>query len=281
MLATITADMVKQLRFKSGAKMMDCKQALAASDGDFDKSLAWLKQKNLDAGADAGGKPATEGLLGYREVDGAITVVEMSASTDFAANNQLFKDTLTSIVWLAHDEKLDSVEKLNAFVTGTGSTISDRIQELAGKIGENVAIKRVVRMEGNYGYYIHFDNKQGALVEMEGVSDALFQKIGKDIAMHIVFAKPLFLSRDQVPADAVEKEKQIILARLADDPKNSKKPPQIVDKIVTGQLAKFFAQSVLVDQGYYKEEKKSVADVLKELGDIKVKRFERFHVGVI
>jgi len=136
-------------------------------------------------------------------------------------------------------------------------------------------------MEGNFGFYIHFDNKQGAAIEMEGASDALFQKIGKDLAMHIVFAKPLYLSRDQVPAAAVEKEKTIIMARLADDPKNSKKPPQIIEKIVTGQLGKFFAQTVLVDQGYYKEEKKTVAEVLKELGDIKVKRFERFHVGVI
>lgn len=280
MTVTISADMVKQLRFKSGARMMDCKQALAACDGDFEKSLAWLKQKNLDTGADASGKPAAEGLLGFRQDGGAITVVELSANTDFAAQNQEFKDVLGAITRIAHDNKLDSVEKLNEYQTETGPVVQ-RIQELAGKIGENIAIKRVVRMDNNFGYYIHFDNKQGALVELEGAAGVLGEKIGKDLAMHVVFAKPSYLSRDQVPADAVEKEKQIILARLADDPKNSKKPPQIVDKIVTGQLGKFFAQTVLVDQGYYKEEKRTVAEILKELGDIKVKRFERFHVGVI
>jgi len=280
MVVTISAEMVKQLRFKSGARMMDCKQALAACDGDFDKALAWLKQKNLDTGADAVNKPAAEGLLGVRDTGDALTIVEMTANTDFAANNPLFRDTLTAVVWAAHENKLDSVEKLNAYETATGS-VAKRLQELSGQIGENIAVKRVVRAEGVFGHYVHFDNKQGALVELDGVSGVMAEKIGKDIAMHIVFAKPLYLSRDQVPADAVEKEKQIILARLADDPKNSKKPPQIVDKIVTGQIGKFFAQSVLVDQGYYKEEKKSVAEILKELGDIKVKRFERFHVGVI
>jgi elongation factor Ts len=281
MVNTISADMVKQLRFKSGARMMDCKQALTTCDADFEKALDWLKQKNLDAGADAVSKPALEGLLGVKNTGDVITVVEMSANTDFAAKNSDFKDWLLLVTHTAHDGKYDTVEKLNSAILMSGKTIAEGTQELAGRIGENIAIKRVVRMEGNVGYYIHFDNKQGALIEMEGVVDPLSQKIGKDIAMHIVFAKPLYLSRDQVPADAVEKEKQIILARLADDPKNSKKPPQIVEKIVTGQLGKFFAQSVLVDQGYYKDEKKTIAEVFKELGDIKVKRFERFHVGVI
>jgi elongation factor Ts len=278
----ITTEMVKTLRDKTGAKMMDCKQALTASAGQMEAATDWLRQKNLNT--DVTEKPASEGRIGYRADSNAITIVEMSASTDFAANGQDFKDCLMLAVIEAHNAKIDSIEALNnrpAPLSYGLTTIGEQVLGLAGRLGENVAIKRVVRMEGNIGHYVHFDNKQAAAIEMDGVAGELAEKIGKDICMHIVFAKPGYLTRNEVPVHLVEAEKQIIQARLQDDPKNKNKPPQIVEKIVAGQLGKFYGQSVFVDQGYYKDGKKPMTEILKELGDIKVKRFVRFQVGVI
>lgn len=270
----VTAEMVKELREQTGARMMDCKTALRQFNGDFKAATAMLKQLNLATGDKAASKPATEGLLGYGCSGGAITVVEMSASTDFATQNPDYKNALALAVKTAHDNSFDSVDKLNAM-------IGDQIKELAGKIGENIAIRQVVRMEGNFGYYIHHNNKEGALVELEGATGEIAGNIGKDIAMHIVFAKPTGLSRADVPNDAVLDEMAIIKNRLDNDPKNSKKPQQIIDKIIAGQLDKFYAKTVLPDQPYYRDDKKSVSKVLAELGGVSVKRFVRFHVGVL
>jgi len=294
----VTADMVKDLRQKTGARMMDCKAALDATS-DFNAAVDWLKKKNLDT--EVGGKPSAEGLLGCFFNSGlsclqagevgppekSITVVELSASTDFACQSDDFRSLLRHLVGRADFEKIGSVEALNAAqysaqqpgATGfIADPIVDRVRALAGRVGENIFIKRVVRMTGEFGYYIHFDNKQGAVVQLEGATGELAEKIGKDIAMHIVFAKPDYLSREQVPQADVDREKAIIESRLKDDPKNSKKPPEIIEKIVTGQLAKFFSQKVIGDQGYYKDEKKPLSQILKDLG-VKIVRFERFQVG--
>lgn len=268
----ITAEMVKTLREKTGARLMDCKHALTSTNGDFEKALDWVKQKNLDLGAATTSKSATEGLLGFTESDGALTIVEMSASTDFATQNQEFKDRLNLVTKTAHDNKIDSVEKLNSAILASGMSVQDSIKELAGLIGENIAIRRVVRVEGNFGYYIHFDHKQGAIVELDGVAGDLAQKIGKDLSMHVVFAKPLYLTRAEVPAANVEREKSVIDARLKDDPKNAGKGQFILDRIVEGQLNKSFSKTVLLDQPYYREEKKTVSKILEELG-VKVTRF--------
>lgn len=274
----ISADVVKVLRNKTGARLMDCKEALVAVNGDSDAAVDWLRKKNLDCGSDMT-KPATEGRLCHKAADGAVTLVEMGANTDFVAANAEFRDTLLAVTWLAHDNKIADIDGLNAMQTAVGS-VKDRVTELAGKLGENVSIKRVARFEGSVGIYVHSDNKQAAMVELEGVAGELAEKIGKDICMHIVFAKPAHLSRSDVPSALVEKEQKFVGEKVASDPKNAKKPANIMEKIVAGQMNKFYSESVLVDQPYYKDGAKSVGQVLKELGDIKVKRFVHFHVGV-
>jgi elongation factor Ts len=265
----VTATTVQELRQQTGAKMMDCKNALVACDGNFDQAITWIKKKNLAAGTSTFTKPANEGLLAVCEDSAGLTIMEMSASTDFATKSDDFVKFLKMAVEAAHCRKVDSAEAITNFLVGG-------VQELAGKIGENIAIKRVARLEGNYGYYMHFDAKQAAAVVLEDVTPEQAQKVGKDIAMHIVFAKPDYLTRDDVPAEAVEKQKKLIAERLADDPKNAKKPPIILDKIAKGMMDAFYAESVLMEQPYYKDGKMSLVDVI---GNVKVKRFVRFKVG--
>ncbi len=289
-MAEISAQLVARLREQSGARMMDCKKALVETQADAAKGEAewlkaaetWLRKKSLDKGGAMAERAATEGLLGYKVAadNKAITVVEMTANTDFVCRNDEFKKLLDTLVEIADSKKIIDVQELNAQSIG-GVSVADTVKSLAGKIGENIGIKRVVRLEGELGCYIHFDNKQGAVVELDGISGEQAQAVGKDLSMHIVFAKPNYLKREEVPADLVQKETEIITDKLKTDPKNASKPAEILQKIAAGQLSKFYAQVVLPDQAYYKDGGKTVAQVLKENGNATVKRFVRFQVGVI
>jgi elongation factor Ts len=288
-MAEINAAMVGKLREKTGQRLMDCKKALTetATEGGgnegkwIDAAEAWLRKKGLDKGGAMAEKSATEGLLGYKVTNGGrtITVVEMTASTDFSAKNTEFVKLLGELVELADAQKIDNAEKLSALQLH-GHSVADTVKALAGKIGENIALKRVVRYDGEIGFYIHHDYKQGAIVELSGVTGEKAAEIGKDISMHIVFAKPSVLTREEVSAEALKRETEIALDKLKTDPKNANKPAHILEKIVAGQVDKFYSTLVLPDQGYYKEASRSVAQVLKDQG-AKVTRFTRFEVGVI
>lgn len=292
-MAVINAQMVAKLREKTGAKLMDCKKALVETQAEFSAqgeeawiaaAETWLRKKSLSAGEKIQGsaeRVAKEGLLGHFLSDDkrVITVVELSANTDFVAKNAEFLKLLSDLVHLAHTNKIDSAEKLGAMQMN-GQPVSEVVKSLAGKIGENISLKRVVRFDGEIGFYIHHDNKQGAIVEVTGITGEKAQNLAKDIAMHIVFAKPSALSRDEVSQDLLKKETDIAMEKLKADPKNANKPPQILEKIVAGQVNKFYSTLVLPDQGYYKDGAKTVAQILKENGAT-VKRFERFEVGAI
>jgi elongation factor Ts len=286
----IPAALVGKLREKSGARLMDCKKALSESGAEFsskgedkwlDAAEGWLRKKSLDKGGAMADRTASEGLLGHKlSSDGkTLTVVEMTANTDFVAKNAEFLKLLNDLVELADSNKIDAAEKLSGLKLN-GELVSDVVKSLAGKIGENISLKRVVRIEGEIGYYIHFDNKQGAAVEVGGATGEKAQAIGKDISMHIVFAKPDYLTRDQVSPELVKKETDIVTEKLKTDPKNASKPPEILNKIAAGQLNKFFSTIVLPDQPYYKDGNKTVAQVLKDQ-NASVKRFVRFQVGVL
>lgn len=286
----IPAALVGKLREKSGARLMDCKKALLETHAEFsskgeDKWLeaaeGWLRKKSLDKGGSMAERTASEGLLGHKLSNGGktLTVVEMTANTDFVAKNAEFLKLLNDLVEMADANKIESAEKL-ASMSLHGASVSDTVKALAGKIGENISLKRVVRFDGEIGFYIHHDNKQGAIVEIAGASGEKAQAIGKDISMHIVFAKPSYLTRGEVPAEQVKKETDIVTEKLKTDPKNASKPPEILNKIAAGQLNKFYSLLVLPDQPYYKDGSKTVAQVLKD-GAVTVKRFVRFEVGVV
>ena len=288
-MAEINAQLVGKLREKSGARLMDCKKALTETVALAEKGEAawleaaegWLRKKSLDKGSAMAEKAATEGLLGHKvSADGrTLTVVEMTANTDFVAKNEEFLTLLKNLVELADANKLDDAAKLGAMQL-KGASVSDTVQSLAGKIGENIGLKRVVHYSGDIGFYIHHDNKQGAVVELTGVTGEKAAAIGKDIAMHIVFAKPSVLTRAEVSPDLLKKETDIVMEKLKTDPKNASKPANILEKIAAGQVNKFYSTLVLPDQEYYKDGSKSVAKVLADQGAA-VKRFTRFEVGVI
>jgi len=292
-MADVSAQLVAKLREKTGARMMDCKKALVESQAQaagkdeaawLAEAQNWLRKKSLDKGHAMAERAAAEGRLGYKlAADGkALTVVEVTANTDFVAKNEEFLKLLDDVAGLADANKVDGVEKLRALPLG-GTPVAEVIKALAGKIGENIGLKRVVRVEGEFGYYIHHDSKQAAVVELEGVSGEQARALGKDLAMHVVSAKPvpICVRREEVPPEMVAKEKEILEERLKGDPKNAKKPPQILAKIIEGQLGKFYAERCLLDQPYYRDDKKTVAQVLKENGSAAVKRFVRFQVGVV
>lgn len=289
-MSEITADMVKKLREKSGARMMDCKKAFEETKAEFSSkgnegwiegAEAWLRKKSLAAGGAIQERAAAEGLLGYKLTsDGALAVVEMTANTDFVAKNPEFLKLLNDLVDIADKEKLTSAEELNA-KSLNGTPVSDVVKSLAGKIGENISIKRVVRFDGEIGYYIHHDNKQGAIVEIGGLTGEAAKALGKDLSMHIVFAKPNHLVREEVSPELIKKETDIAADKLKSDPKNANKPPEILNKIIAGQVNKFYSTLVLPDQPYYKDGNKTVAQILKENANATVKRFVRFEVGVI
>ena len=289
-MSEINAALVGKLREKSGARLMDCKKALTETQGEFaskgeaawlDAAEGWLRKKSLDKGGSMADRAASEGLLGHKAGNGgkSMTVVEMTANTDFVAKNEEFLKLLNSLVDMADANKIESAEKLAAMSIG-GASVSDTLKALAGKIGENIGLKRVVRFEGEIGFYIHHDNKQGAIVELTGVEGEKAQAIGKDISMHIVFAKPSVLTREEVSPELLKKETEIATERLKTDPKNANKPPEILAKIAAGQINKFYSTLVLPDQPYYKDGNKTVAQVLKDQGAT-VKRFVRFEVGAI
>jgi elongation factor Ts len=286
-MAEIDAKLVGRLREKSGARLMDCKKALSETAADASKgeqgwiesAEAWLRKKNMGTGDKMAEKGASEGLLGHKVAGNAITVVEMTANTDFVAKNDEFKKLLADLVDLADKNKVDAAEKLLA-LSINGVAVSEAVKLMAGKIGENITVKRVVRIEGDFGYYIHHNDKEGAIVELAGVTGEKAQALGKDLSMHIVFAKPSCLTREEVSKELIARETEIATEKLKSDPKNANKPADILQKIVAGQVNKFYANLVLPDQPYYKDGNKTVASILKE-NNATVKRFVRFQVGVV
>lgn len=279
----VDAKLIKQLREGTGARMKDCVEALKVSEGDYEGAIAHLRKKNLAAGAKAAGRSAEEGTIGYKvaDDDSSLVVVQLSANTDFVVKNDEFQALLKNLLSVTETSGADSAEELLEKELD-GRKISEVVKELAGKIGENIAVQKVKRVEGSFGFYFHHDAKQGAAVQLEGVAGEEARELGKDLAMHVVFAKPKYLTREEVSQEEIDKEKAIITERLKTDPKNAKKPAEILDKIASGQINKFFGQICLMDQPYYRPEvKKTVAQVLKEKSaEAKIKGFEHFLIGV-
>lgn len=283
------ASMVKDIRERTGARMNDCVDALKASDYDLDKAMEWLRVKNISRG-EAKEKKAGDGLLAMavQTVSGSsngsdhgpsIVLVEMSASTDFATRNPEFRETLRLVSMQALLKNCHSLEGLLGQPL-LGCRVADSVKALAGKLGESISIRRFVRVDGPAGAYLHNDRKQAAIVEVHGISHADALEIGKDLAMHVVFAKPRYLSRDEVPGEEIERERNLILRQLKEDPRNSRKPSEILDKIAAGQMSKFFGTHCLLDQPYYRENKKTVAAVLRaKRPGAEIKAFHRLVVG--
>lgn len=273
-MAQITAALVKELRERTGAGMMDCKKALTAVEGDMDKAVDFLREKGLAAAAKKAGRIAAEGTVAsYVSEDGKVgVIVEINCETDFVAKNDDFKALVSSVAAHIAAANPADLETLLASEID-GQTVEAMVTACIAKIGEKISVRRFARYEAAEGLvaaYIHGGGKIGVLVKMNGGS----AELGKDIAMHIAAANPSYLNRTQVPAAELEHEKEV----LSEQAKNEGKPEKIIEKMVLGRINKYYKEVCLVDQEYVKDPDYTIAKLLKE-NNADVVEFARFQLG--
>lgn len=289
----VTASMVKELREMTGAGMMDCKKALSATDGDFDKAIEFLREKGLATAEKKAGRIAAEGLVATTIKDGdkAAAIVEVNAETDFVAKNEVFQTFVKEVVEQAADTDAADIDAFKAekWALDTSMTVDEKLAAMIAKIGENMNIRRfekIVSEDGIVVSYIHAAGKIGVLVEAKTESnDERVKEALKNVAMQVAALNPKYVSTDDVPEEYKEHEKEILIAQAKNDPKNANKPENIIEKMITGRLAKELKEICLLEQEYVKaENKETVAKYLemvsKEVGTpVELKRFVRFETG--
>ena len=267
----ITAAMVKELREKTGAGMMDCKKALTATDGDAAKAIDWLREKGIAKAEKKAGRVAAEGAVGaFVAADGKTgCVVEINCETDFAAGNDQFKELLAKVAEHIVATKPADMDALNDSEI-EGKKVSALITEATATIGEKISLRRFAcyETEGKLASYIHMGGKIGVLVNLTGGDDQL----GKDIAMQIAAAAPMAVDRDGVDASALEHEKEVLRKQAEEEGK----PANIIERMVEGRINKFYKEVCLNEQIFVKDSEKTIKDVL---GDVKVTEFTRFQLG--
>ena len=237
----ITAKDVQKLREMTGVGMMDCKKALTEAEGDFDKAIEWLREKGLAAQTKKAGKVAAEGVSYAIVADNGVgVVIEVNSQTDFVAKNEVFQDFVKTLAGIVANENPADVEALKACTyPGTDRTVADVTADKVLAIGENIQIRRFVRYaEGVNVPYIHMGGKIGVLVNLavEGIEAGKVIELGKDVAMQIAAMNPAFLDKSDVSQETLDKEKEIQLAMMANDPKMAAKPEKVKEGIVMGKL---------------------------------------------
>ena len=252
-----TAADVKNLREMTGVGMMDCKKALAASDGDVDKAVEFLREKGLAASAKKAGRIAAEGMAYACVINGVGVVVEVNAETDFVGKNEKFVDFVKGVAATVAAQAPANLDALmDCKYNGTDLTILQQQQEMVLVIGENIKVRRFACFsEGVSVPYIHAGGKIGVLVnlDVDGEATDKVLEMGKDLAMQIAALNPRFWDKAQVTPDVLEEEKRIMLAQMDNDPKMAGKPAQVKEKIVEGKLNKFYAENCLLQQDFVKD----------------------------
>ena len=282
-----TAKDVQALRERTGVGMMDCKKALAASDGDMEKAVDFLREKGLAAAAKKSGRIAAEGVVyaSYCEECKVGVVVEVNSETDFVAKNAAFQEFVAYIAKVIAKENPADVDALLALVPeGDERSVADQLNDKILTIGENLKIRRFARVEGVASAYIHGAGRIGVMVTFdtsdEVASKDEFKAYGKDVAMQVAAANPQYLDEASVAPEVLEKEKKILTEQVM----NEGKPANIAEKIVAGKLGKSYKENCLVDQAFVKDTDVSVAQYTKNTasalgGDIKITGFIRFEKG--
>ncbi|MGI9502835.1 MAG: translation elongation factor Ts [Geminicoccaceae bacterium] len=288
-MGQVTAALVKQLREKTGAGMMDCKKALSENDADLEVAIDWLRKKGLAAAAKKAGRIASEGLVGVKVEATRGALVEINSETDFVARNEDFQAVVRSIADLA-PEANGNAERLQAMqVSGSGRSVTDEITQAIATIGENISFRRTAAIEVDQGVvasYVHGQlapglGKIGVLVGLKSAGDAgELEALGKQIAMHVAAAKPESVSVDRLDSETVSRERAI----YADQAKSSGKPENIIEKIVDGRMRKFYEEAVLLEQVFVVDTdlkvKQAIDRVAEKIGSaIVVTDFVRFALG--
>ena len=285
---TISASLVKELRDKTGAGMMDCKAALTESKGDLEAAVDWLRKKGLSKAAKKAGRIAAEGLIGILAAGKTGAMAEVNSETDFVARNEQFQDMVVKITSLALKAKGDLGKLLAMTYPGKKATVEDHVKEMVATIGENMNVRRTAMLEvpkGVVGSYVHSQvapglGKIGVLVALasDGKNADELAGLARMIAMHVAATNPVALDIAGVPAETLEREKAI----LAD--KNKGKPPQVIEKIVASGLKSYAKDNCLLDQSYIHDPAKTVTQALKEAegeagGAVKIAGFVRYALG--
>ncbi len=277
----ITSKMVADLRERTGQGMMECKKALAATAGDLEAAIDWLRKQGMKSADKKADREMGEGRLAVHVEPGARAgaLVAMTCQTDFLAGNDEFQSLLASLAPLAVKHNLADAAALNAVKLPSGNTVEDTVKLLVGKTGENIKVARLARYEnkqGLIGSYVHHDNKKGALVSVTTAApQEKAAQVLRELSMHVVMNNPAAVTRAEVPAADLEREKAIYLEEVKE------KPPEMQQKIVAGKLEKFYAERVLPEQKWIKDDTKTVQKVLDEaLGKgTKIDAFTRLQIG--
>ena len=284
-----TAKDVAALREKTGCGMMDCKKALTEADGNAEKAIEILREKGLAAQTKKASRIAADGMV-YVYIDDVKKVgviIEVNSETDFVAKNEEFQALVKGAAKAAADYKPESVEQLlTCKFEDTNDTIEDVLREKILKIGENMKIRRFEILEGDLVSYTHGGGSAACVAqfETENSASADFQELGKNICMQVVAMTPDYLSPEEVPAEVIEKEKNILIAQIKNDPASANKPDQVIEKMVTGKINKYYKENCLLKQAYVKDDKVSVEQYInqsaKDFGfAIKLVKFVTYEKG--
>ena len=285
-MGKVSVQEIKDLMKSTGVGMMDCKKALEAADGDAKQAVVILREKGLATQAKKSSRVSAEGIV-TSVVEGNVgAVLEVNIETDFAANNEEFKQFVANVAKTVIEKDPKDVDALKAEkISGGDKSVEEALQDIFIKIRENIVIRRFKRFEGVLVPYVHGGGSIGVMVKLD--TDLPYDKVfevGKDCALQVAAMNPSYLDRASVPDSALEEEKKIMLAQMAEDPKMANKPEQVKVKIVDGKIGKFYSENCLLEQAFVKDDKvyvgKYVESVAKELGDsIKVVDFVRFERG--
>ncbi len=274
-MTTITATMVKDLRDRSGAGMMDAKKALEENDGDMEKAMDWLRQKGVAKAAKKSGRVAAEGAVAALTSGSFGVVIEINTETDFAARNEAFTSFVKMVSEAALANKAETVEAVLGMQIG-GELVSDKITSMVATTGEHMNIRRVAALSaanGVVGAYVHLGGKIGVLVALDGTTDAT---VAKQVAMHVAASNPQALDRSSIDQDMLAREKAIYEAQAAE----SGKPANVVEKIVEGRVNKYLEEVCLVEQPFVMDPDRKVGKVVSDVAaGAKVAGFVRFGLG--
>lgn len=273
----VTAKLVKELREKTGAGMMDCKKALEACDGDLEKAFDWLREKGIAKAAKKADRIAAEGLTAFCVEGNVASIVEVNSETDFVAKNQEFKDLVADIAKCVCANKPANMEEALACEMN-GKTIENTVVDATAKIGEKLSFRRFEVIEKTddqvFGAYSHMGGKISALVLLTGTT----AEVARDVAMHVAASAPQYIDRAQIPAEVLEREHEVLKQQALEENKNAAKPKpeQIIVKMVEGRLNKNLSEICLIDQAFIKDPDQKVG---KYIGNGKVEKMVRYLVG--
>lgn len=277
----VTAGQVKELRETTGVGMLECKKALEETGGDIQKALTYLREKGLSKAAKKSGRTAAEGVVEFSISSDhkKAAIIELNCETDFAGKNQAFRDAAKQFAQLAATSHSTSVETLKQQKLASQTLVEAELVQLVSTIGENINLRRVEYLDASKGFvvgYNHMQGKIGVLVMFDGTYDEKSAVVANDIALHVAATAPRYFDRSQVTTAHLEEEKRLLLKQITEQGK----PEQVAQKIMEGQIGKFYSENCLLDQPFVKEPKISVSQYIKNSGiSAAPVRFVRFQLG--